>query len=109
MKTDNGSNNKVFAFPGSTTHHMPVLPFTIDHMILKIKPDFESKILPDCEEFLQITAKNEVNELEFDIAEMKIEKVISSNVPINNTKKKKDDNTMELQFSLDLLYRRKQM
>jgi len=88
---------------------MPVLPFTIDHMILKIKPDFESKILPDCEEILQITAKNEVNELEFDIAEMKIEKVISSNVPINNTKKKKDDNTMELQFSLDLLYRRKQM
>jgi hypothetical protein len=29
-------------------------------MVLKIKPDFKSKTLPDCEEILQITAREEV-------------------------------------------------
>ena len=91
MQTDNGSINKVFAFPGSTAHHLPLLPFTIDYMVLKIKPDFESKTLTDCEEILQISARREINELELDIAEMKIGKVVSS---INNNV----DTSRELHF-----------
>jgi hypothetical protein len=45
MQTENESSNKVFAFPGSTAPHLPLLQFTIDYMVLKIKPDFESKTL----------------------------------------------------------------
>ena len=50
-------STKVFAFPGSTTHHLSLLPFIIKYMVIKLKPDFESKTLTDCEEVLQITAR----------------------------------------------------
>jgi aminopeptidase N len=98
MQTDNGSSNKVFAFPGSIAQYLPLLSFTIDYMVLKIKPDFESNTLPDCEETLQITARRQINEIEFDIAEMKIEKVVSFNTSINNYNDNKDGNTKELHF-----------
>jgi aminopeptidase N len=75
MQTDNGTSDKIFVFPGSVAHYMPLLPFTIDHMALKIKPDFRSKTLADCEEILQITARRAIKNVELDIAEMKIEKV----------------------------------
>ena len=42
---------------GSTLHYPPFLPFKIDHMLLKIKPDLNSKILKDCEQQLRITAQ----------------------------------------------------
>ena len=74
----------MFAFPGSTAHHLPLLPFTIEYMVIKLKPDFESKTLTDCEEILQITARREIGELELDIAEMKIDKVVSYDPSIDN-------------------------
>jgi aminopeptidase N len=91
MQTDNGTSDKVFVFPGSVAHYLLLLPFTIDHMVLKIKPDFKSKTLADCEEILQITARRVIKEVELDIAEMKIEKVAYS---INGNA----DNSKELAF-----------
>jgi hypothetical protein len=54
-----------------------------------------SKTLADCEEILQITARHEIKELELDIAEMKIEKVVSSDSSINDNNA---DNSKELHF-----------
>ena len=39
--------DKKFEFPGSISHFSPRLKFTILHMYLKIKPDFEKKQLLD--------------------------------------------------------------
>ena len=46
-------------------------------MLLKIKPDFNSKILKDCEEQLRITAQQDLNEIKLDIAELDIKEVVS--------------------------------
>ncbi|HEY7081885.1 MAG TPA: M1 family metallopeptidase [Nitrososphaeraceae archaeon] len=75
MQTEHKSP-KTFAFPGSTTHYLSLLPFDIEYMALKLKPDFESKTLANCEEILQIIARREITEIELDIAEMKIDKVL---------------------------------
>ncbi|HEY7572021.1 MAG TPA: M1 family metallopeptidase, partial [Nitrososphaeraceae archaeon] len=88
---------KTFAFPGSTTHYLPLLPFDIKYMVLKLEPDFESKTLANCEEILQLIARREITEIELDIAEMKIDKVLycdSIAVYKNNT-----NNFNELNFS----------
>ena len=60
MQTDHKST-RVFAFPGRTTHYLSILPFDIKYMVIRIKPDFESKTLTDCEEVLQITARREID------------------------------------------------
>jgi aminopeptidase N len=65
-----------FELEGSTLHYPPFLPFKIDHMLLKIKPDFNSKILKDCEEQLRITAQQDLNEIKLDIAELDIKEVV---------------------------------
>ena len=48
------SEKKKFAFPGSKIHVIPFLPYTIEHMSLKIKPDLVNKILIDCEQQITI-------------------------------------------------------
>ena len=48
MQNDNASSLKAkkFLYPGSTPHYPPLFSFTIDYMMLKIKPDFDSDACP---------------------------------------------------------------
>ena len=62
---------------GSTLRYPPFLRFKIDHMLLKIKPDLDLKILKDCEEQLRITAREDLNEIKLDIAELDVKEVVS--------------------------------
>ena len=41
---------KNFAFPGSEIHEAPIFSFTIEHMSLRIHPDFVNKILVNCDQ-----------------------------------------------------------
>jgi aminopeptidase N len=90
---------KPFAFPGSITHYLSLLPFEIKYMMLKLEPDFGSKTLANCEEILQITARREITEIELDIAELKIDKVLycDSISGYNNN----PNNCNELHFSIN--------
>jgi aminopeptidase N len=75
---------KIFLFPGSIEHYPPILPVKIDHMTLKIQPDFESSILKNCEEILRITALQNISEIGLDIAEICIHNVTSCNgIPVD--------------------------
>ena len=58
MQNDNASSLKAkkFQFPGSTPHYPPLFSFSVDYMMLKIKPDFDSNTLKDCMQKLKITA-----------------------------------------------------
>lgn len=76
---DNARSFKnIFEFPGSVSHQIPLLSFTILHMHLKIKPDFTKNILADCEQKLTVAILRDINEIELDIAEMKILKIYAS-------------------------------
>lgn len=80
MKLANGNNtnmNKKFEHEGSVHHYPPSLSFKIDHMVLKIKPDLNSRILKDCEQQLRITAEQDLGEIKLDIAELDIKEVTS--------------------------------
>jgi aminopeptidase N len=80
MQNDNASSLKAkkFQFPGSTPHYPPIFPFSIDYMMLKIKPDFDSNTLKDCTQKLKITACEDISEIKLDIAEIDVHQVISS-------------------------------
>jgi hypothetical protein len=85
MQRDNDSciKTKRFEFPVSTHHYLQLLSFTIVYMLLKIKPDFDSNTLKDCEQKLKITACQDINEIKLDVAEIDIHQVISSpNIPV---------------------------
>jgi aminopeptidase N len=75
---------KKFELPGSTAHYPQLLSFTIDYMMLKIKPDFDSDTLKDCLQKLKIVALEDINEIKLDIAEIDVYQVISSsdNIPV---------------------------
>ena len=78
QKDINSPDNKSFQFPGSKPQYPPSLPFVIDNMLLTIRPDFERKTLEDCLQELKITAKQEIERIEFDIAEIKVHEVSCS-------------------------------
>jgi aminopeptidase N len=80
MQNHNGSTLKThrFEFPGSVAHYPPLLSFTLEHMLLKIKPDFDSNTLKDCEQKLRITTLKDINEIKLDIAEIDVYQVTSS-------------------------------
>jgi hypothetical protein len=80
LKTADTSDNKTFAFPGSTNHYLPLLYFNIEYMWLKIKPNLESRTLSDCEQRLKIVARRDIEKIDLDIAEMKIHKITSSHI-----------------------------
>src|SRR5215203_2626025 len=80
MQNDNASylKAKKFQFPGSTPHYPPLFSFSVDYMMLKIKPDFDSNTLKDCTQKLRITACEDISEIKLDIAEIDVHQVISS-------------------------------
>ena len=85
--------DKKFDFPGSILHFSPRLKFTILHMYLKINPNFEKKQLLNCKQKLKIKALQDIKEIILDIAELKINKVLSDNVQIeegNDISEKED-------------------
>ena len=87
MQNDNNVSSikaKKFEFPGSTTHYPQVLAFTVDYMVLKIKPNFDSNTLKDCMQKLKIIALEDINEIKLDIAEIEVYKVTSAseNIPV---------------------------
>ncbi|HEX7142716.1 MAG TPA: M1 family metallopeptidase [Nitrososphaeraceae archaeon] len=69
--------NKKFEYPGSKRNFSPLYRFTINHMYLKIKPDFKKKQLLDCIQKLTIEALYNIEELVLDIAELDIHNVSS--------------------------------
>jgi aminopeptidase N len=72
---DNTQLAKKFEFPGSKRHYAESISFEIDYMIMDIKPNFESKTLTNCEEQVDITARKDIDFIEFDIAELDIHKI----------------------------------
>jgi aminopeptidase N len=72
---DNSSLAKKFEFPGSKRQYAESISLDIDYMIIDIKPNFESKTLTNCEEQIDITARKDIDTLEFDIAEINIHKI----------------------------------
>jgi hypothetical protein len=102
-KQENLDITKKFELYGSTAHYPSSLSFTIDYMILTIQPDLKSKDnnLVNCMQQLDISAKyDNINEIELDIAELKIHSVSSSDKLCRDNKKSnnKDDNNKELFF-----------
>ncbi|MER5174319.1 MAG: M1 family metallopeptidase [Candidatus Nitrosocosmicus sp.] len=98
--TSAATKNNTFEFPGSTVHYTPFFNFKIIFMLLKIKPDFNLKTLIDCEQKITINVLQDLNEIELDVAEMRIEKgdINSSIVKIDNVKISEKDDKMKIQF-----------
>jgi aminopeptidase N len=97
---------KKFELKESTPHYPASLSFTIDYMLLIIEPELKTKEgnLTDCIQKLDITAKqNNINEIELDIAELKIHSVSwSADLCQDNNEKysnnKNNNNEKELFF-----------
>lgn len=69
---------KQFALPGSEFHNSDIYSFKIEHMILKIKPDFSKILLRDCIQCIKITVLRNLSNIVLDIHELKITKIESS-------------------------------
>jgi aminopeptidase N len=65
--------SKKFEFPGSKKQYADSIDFVIEYMILNIKPDFKYKTLKNCNQQIDIVAKNFITNLKFDIAELAID------------------------------------
>jgi aminopeptidase N len=94
-----------FELKGSTPHYPPPLSFAIDYMVLIIEPDLKTKEgnLTNCTQKLDITAKQDnINEIELDIAEIRIHSVSSSanlcKDNKNSSNNKNNNNEKELFF-----------
>lgn len=79
--------DKKFEFPGSIFHFSPRLKYTIIHMHLKINPNFEKKQLLNCKQKLKFRSLQDIKEILLDIAELKINRVSSDDVPIEVNEK----------------------
>ena len=105
LSTQNSTDiTKRFELEGSTPHYPPSLLFTVDYMLLIIEPDIKAKEgnLTNCTEKLDITAKHDnINEIELDIAELKIHSVSSSANLCRDDKNNnnKNNNDKELFFT----------
>lgn len=68
---------KQFELPGSKFHYSNIYSFKIEHMSLKINPDFSSMRLLDCHQDITITSLRKISNIALDIYELKIVKVES--------------------------------
>ncbi len=92
------SSKKNFAFPGSEMHEIPISCFTIEHMSLRIRPDFVNKVLVDCNQQLRVRAFQDISCISLDISEIRIDRIESS--PINISKFRcTDDQKLIIEFS----------
>ena len=67
--------SKKFEFPGSKKQYANSIKFDINYMVLDIKPDFKFQVLKNCEQEIDITARIDINVLDFDIAELDIHNI----------------------------------
>jgi hypothetical protein len=69
-------------------------------MLIKLNPDFNSNILRECEQKITINVLQNMNKIELDIAEMKIEKedVKSSTIKILDVKISEKDDKLYILF-----------
>ena len=97
---DSYSTKSKFELPGSVAHYPRILYFTIEHMVLKIRPNFNSSTLTDCEQILKIVALHDINEIKLDIAEMIVHSVLSSldSIPIVGFETVKKDDELIIKF-----------
>ena len=82
-KSNREPSKKNFAFPGSEMHEVPLFSFTIEHMSLRIRPDFVSKILVNCYQQLKVRAFQDISFISLDISELRINKVESTSIKIS--------------------------
>jgi aminopeptidase N len=102
LSTQNSTDiTKKFELEGSSPHYPPSLLFTIDYMLLLIEPNLKHKEgnLINCTEKLDIVAKQDINEIELDIAELKIHSVSSSGNLCRDNKNTNKNNDKELFFT----------
>jgi len=92
-----GSFKNMFEFPGSVSHQIPILSFTIKHMHIKIKPDFIEKTLVNCEQKLKVSILQDLKEIRLDIAEIKIHKIQAS-VQVQDFQTPKGDDKLVIRF-----------
>jgi len=95
---DRDPSKKNFAFPGSELHEAPIFSFKIEHMKLRIQPDFVNKILGDCAQQLRVRASQDISFISLDISEMKINKINSSSINISKFRYT-DDQKLIIEFS----------
>lgn len=69
---------KQFNLPGSKFHYSNIYSFKIEHMTLKINPDFSNMLLRDCLQNIKIISLRRIASIVLDIYELKIIKVESS-------------------------------
>ena len=73
---DGNSIKKKFELPGSKAHYIPSLSFTINHMWLRVEPDFENRTIC-CKQRLSIITLQDTDSIELDAAELQINLVSS--------------------------------
>ena len=96
------SQTKIFQFPGSQTHYPSLFSFEINYMTLKIKPNFNKKNLVGCEQQLKIKVLQEIKEIKFDIAEMKIENVFCPSAAISKIDENQKEDRLVIEFQENL-------
>jgi aminopeptidase N len=74
--SENKNGRKKFELPGSKPHYAPSLSFTINNMRLKLEPDFINYTIT-CDQILEITALQDIRNIELDVAELHINSVSS--------------------------------
>ncbi|WP_144731600.1 M1 family metallopeptidase [Candidatus Nitrosocosmicus arcticus] len=77
-------SKKNFAFPGSEMHEVPIFSFTIEHMSLRIQPDFVKQTLVDCNQQLRVRAFQDISHISLDISEIRINEIESLSIDISN-------------------------
>lgn len=68
---------KKFELAGSKAHYAPTLAFTINHMRLEVEPDLKERTI-SCHQELEITAIQEIDEVELDASELDVKSVSSA-------------------------------
>jgi aminopeptidase N len=68
---------KKFELAGSKPHYAPSLSFTISHMRLEVEPDLKERTI-SCQQELEITAIQEIDEVGLDASELDIRSVSST-------------------------------
>jgi aminopeptidase N len=98
-KSNREPSKKNFAFPGSQMHEAPIFSFTIEHMSLRIHPDFVNKILVNCDQQLRVRAFQDILCISLDISKIRINKVESLSINISRFRCINDDQKLIIEFS----------
>ena len=98
---ESGGVTEGFELSGSSPHYPPSSIFKIEYMSLLIEPRLKSEepTLAKCQEKLDIVAKRDIDEIQLDIAEIKVDSVFST--PYLCQKEKTNNTTENYLTKLD--------